>query len=67
MSSPISRIVTMYRIAWKNIKTGSTGHGEFVLSLKEAEASLLELKKNKDFKYSIESEDMDSNSSWAYM
>lgn len=57
----------MYRIAWKNIKTGSTGHGEFVLSLKEAEASLLELKKNKDFKYSIESEDMDSNSSWAYM
>ena len=66
MSSPISRIVTMYRIAWKNMKTGSTGHGEYVLSLKEAEATLLELKKNADIHHWIESEDMDSNSSWAY-
>lgn len=66
MSSPICRIVTMYRIAWKNIKTGYTGHGEFCLTLKEAEESLLELKNRVGFDHWIESEDMDSTHSWSY-
>ena len=64
MSSPLCRIVTMYRIAWRNTKTGYTGHGEFCLDLKEAEASILELKKKKGFEHWIESEDMDASLSW---
>ena len=54
----------MYRIAWRNIKTGYSSHGEFCLDLKEAEASLLELKKKRGFEHWIESEDMDSTLTW---
>lgn len=45
MTSPICRIVTMYRIAWKNTITGYTDHGDFSMTLKEAEASIENLKK----------------------
>ena len=36
----------MYRIAWKNIITGYTDHGDFSMTLKEAEASIETLKKS---------------------
>ena len=58
MTSPICRIVTMYRIAWKNIKTGYTDHGDFSMSLKEAGSSIESLKKvHRGIIYWIESED----------
>ena len=66
MSSPICRIVTMYRIAWKNLKTGYIGHGEFILTLQEAQENLIELKNRIGFDHWIESEDMDSIHSWTY-
>jgi len=48
----------MYRIAWKNIKTGYTDHGDFSMSLKEAEASIESLKKiHGNLIHWIESED----------
>jgi len=46
MTTPIYRIVTMYRIASKNTITGDTERGDFSMTLKEAEASIESLKKD---------------------
>ena len=59
MSSPIYRIVTMYRIAWKNLKTGFIDYGDFIVSKKEVESSLKVLEKKVDYEHWIEVEDFD--------
>ena len=54
----------MYRIAWKNLTTGHTGHGDFCMTKHEAEESLKELLKIKKFariQHWIESEDVDAS------
>ena len=61
MSSPISRIVTMYRLAWKNVLTDYIDYDEFSMSLPEIEAFLGYMNKiqSKIFIYWIESEDFE--------
>jgi hypothetical protein len=61
MSSPMSRIVTMYRLAWKNVLTDYIDYDEFSMSLDEMEAFLSYMNKiqSKIFIYWIESEDFE--------
>ena len=54
----------MYRIAWKNLITGHTGHGDFCMTKHEAKESLkyiLRIKNLSNIQHWIESEDVDSN------
>ncbi len=48
-----------YRIAWKNIDTGATGHGKYCLTMEVAQEWIVKLtKEHQDMKHWIESNEL---------